>query len=131
MPLENTIQSWGTLWTDLHSILHEFHGTVDGLLEPVTCFLGEGLEPRPREPVWEMPYCPRFRQLLVGAVRVHGHARIGMASTRNFPGTKAVLNTHDASRIVLRNRSSVDLGCIPYVTDNMTAPGTLRESADT
>jgi hypothetical protein len=98
VPLENTIRSQGTLWTDLHSTLHIFHGTVDGLLEPVTCFLGESLEPRSREPVWEMSYCPRFRQLLVGAVRMHRHARIGMASARNFPGTKAVANTRDALR---------------------------------
>ena len=113
VPLQNTNRSQGTFWTDLHSALHIFHRTVDGHLELVTGFLGESLEPRPREPVREMSYCSGFRQLLVGAVRVHRHARIGMVSTRNFPGIKAVVNTPDASRTALRIGSSADLMSIP------------------
>jgi hypothetical protein len=38
---------------------------------------------------------------------------MGMVSTRNFPGIKAVVNTTDASIIALRIGSSADLMSIP------------------
>ena len=57
----------GTLRTDLHGVLHVFHGTVYGYLVLFTYFLGESLERRPGEPVWEVPHCRRFRQLLLSA----------------------------------------------------------------
>ena len=57
----------GGFRTDLHDALHIFHGTVGRDLELFTYFLGESLEPRPREPAWKVPHCPTFRQLLVDA----------------------------------------------------------------
>ena len=62
----------GTLRTDLHGVLHVFHGTVYGYLVLFTYFLGESLERRPGEPVWEIPYCPRCGQWSLGNVRVQG-----------------------------------------------------------
>ena len=50
--VSDTIQSHSTFRTDLHDVLHIFHGSVDGNLELLTYFLGESLEPRPREPTW-------------------------------------------------------------------------------
>jgi len=90
-----------------------FHGTVDGYLELVARFTGMSLEPRSREPGREITYCPRFRQLLVGVVRVLWDARIGIVSTRNFPGTAAAANASVASSIIFRNGSSHDLTSIP------------------
>ena len=79
----------------------------------MTCFVGKNLEPCPREPVWEIPHCPRFRQSLAGVVRVRQDARLGKTSTTNFPGTTADVNVRVASRIDLRSGFSVDLASIP------------------
>ena len=58
----------GVSQTDLHDILHIFHGIVGGyLFGTFMHFLGENLELRPREPVWEVPYSQRLRRLLVDA----------------------------------------------------------------
>jgi hypothetical protein len=57
----------------------------------------------------------------------HGHIRMGMTSTRNFPGAIADSHTRAASRFALRNGSSIDSTSIPYVMDNIRAPGVLRE----
>ena len=58
------------------------------------------------------------------------HARIGMTSARNFPGTITVAVACDASRFALKNRSSTDLMSIPYAVDNIMAPGMLWELGD-
>ena len=63
--VSDKIQSHGTFRTNLHDALHVFHGTVDGDLELFAYFLSESLEPRPREPVWKISYCPGFYQLFV------------------------------------------------------------------
>ena len=52
------ILTQGALQTDLHGFLHVFHGSVEGYLEHFAHFFGESLEPCPREPVWEVLYCP-------------------------------------------------------------------------
>jgi hypothetical protein len=41
------------------------------------------------------------------------HARIGKASTRNFPGTIADVNACVASMFAVRNGSSIDFTSIP------------------
>ena len=58
----NTIGSGGILWTDLHCVLDIFHRTVDGYSVLVARLFGNSLEPRPGEPVWDIPYYPGFRQ---------------------------------------------------------------------
>ena len=58
----------GALRTDLHGVLHVFHGSVDGYFVPFSYFSGKCLEPRPREPVRKISHYPRFRQLLVDVV---------------------------------------------------------------
>ena len=65
--VQNTIRFRATISrTDLHGILDIFKRTVDSYLEFVACFFGESLESRPREPVWDVPYYQRARQVLVG-----------------------------------------------------------------
>ena len=60
----NTIGSRAGLWTDLHGVLNMLHRTVDGYFEFVTGYFGNSLEPRPGEPVRDVPYCPMVRQLV-------------------------------------------------------------------
>ena len=40
--------------------------TVDRYLEFIACLFSKSLESHPREPVWDVPYCQRARQVLVG-----------------------------------------------------------------
>ena len=39
--------------------------SIDEYFELVACFFGKGLEPRPREPVWNVPHYQKVRQVLV------------------------------------------------------------------
>ena len=124
--VENTAQCQAVLWTDLHGILDIFQRTVDRYLELFAYSLGNNLESRPREPIWDVSHYQRARQVFVGnSLSAQGHAHIGMISTRYFPGASTAVVARVASRFALKNRSPTDLMSIPYVMDNIMAPGVL------